>query len=757
MTETVLAGCSPTPLASYLKALGVLRLLSKSFPGTRAGWRGESLVLSEAPSSDALEKFFLHTYSPTPVLAPWNAGSGFYYQERKSKDKDPITGKRIKLGVRDQPTEATKTIDLVADSRNERFGEYRRAIQLCRDELKRLGLAEAPKAEQKDRLLLLLRNTLPENCLEWIDAALLITSEGAKFPPLLGTGGNDGNLDFTSNFMQRLVDVIGVDDGTLPAQSSDWLRTSLFAQTAPGLIAGNIGQFSPGRAGGPNATTGFESDSSINPWDFVLMIEGALPFAAAAVRRSADDPDGVLSYPFTVRAVGAGSGSLGEGDAVSARGELWMPLWGQAATYPEVRALLAEGRVALGRKPARDALDFVRAVHRLGSYRGVDSFQRYGLLMRSGKAYLATPLARVEVARNSPAPWLDDLDQQGWLTRFRRFAQGENVARRFLTLRRRLEDATFDFAGRAPSAAEAQELTILLGDIEAALASSKKARESVSPVPRLSARWVQMADDGTPAFRIARALAGMNSTDVMPLPLLAQLFPVHPTDNVWMTPEYRGKHSAKDLACRVRIHTSTSGSLIETLISLLSARLRLAEQLDIGDKPLLSSAGITVDDLLVFLRSDHMDRRIAALLPGLCLCSIPRDMEHTVGGGVMPAAFALLKLCLTPNASLRKLHLIGEEDSLPVPVGLLAQLAAGNIGNRAVLSAWRRLSASGVSLAVARDALPELGEIDPRRAAAGLLIPLRFSATGAMARSVLASQASETKTAGENLPAGAVQ
>src|SRR3546814_21071728 len=88
-----------------------------------------------------------------------------------------------------------------------------------------------------------------------------------------------------------------------------------------------------------------------------------------------------------------------------------MPLWEQPASYVEVRASLAEGRVAVGRTPARDALDFVRAVHQLGGYRGIRSFQRYGLLMRSGKAYLATPLERVEISDAPQTSILEELAQ----------------------------------------------------------------------------------------------------------------------------------------------------------------------------------------------------------------------------------------------------------------------------------------------------------------------------------------------------------
>lgn len=424
-----------------------------------------------------------------------------------------------------------------------------------------------------------------------------------------------------------------------------------------------------------------------------------------------------------------------------------MPLWRQAATYPEVRSLLAEGRVALDRKPARDSLDFVRAIHRLGGYRGVDRFQRYGLLMRSGKAYLATPLERVEVTKDPKTQWVDDLERSDWLTRFRRFAQEANTARRFLGLRRQLEDALFDLAGSIAAPAKVQWLLGVLGDIEAALAVSKKAQESVPPVPLLSEAWVQAADDGTSAFRIARALSGLQGTGEVRVPLRAQLFPIHPQSNAWMTPEYKAKR-ASDPACRIRVHAEAKGSLTDTLIELLRQRLQVAERLDARDalgspdKLLRSSSGIDLDDLLAFLRAQHMDVHIARLLPGLSLCRIPHDAERAAGEGAVPAAFAILKLCVTPDATLRDLGLLHPDRHLPVPPGMLAQLASAN-SHRAVQMSWRRLRASGLAPLFGINALPKLEPVDSRRAAAALLLPLRFGAVGALGRSVLMAPETE--------------
>jgi CRISPR-associated protein Csx17 len=737
MNEITLGGCSPTPLAGYLKGLGLLRLLSARRPETRAAWRNESLLLRTPLAREEIEQFFLHNYSPTPVMAPWNGGSGFYFQERKSKEKDPTTGKKLKLGIRDQPTAATKTVDSILASKSARLMSYREALTLGRILIKQCGLVEAPdNGKPKDDLVRSLRGILPDNCLGWLDAALLVSGESTQFPPLLGTGGNDGNLDFTSNFMQRLIDVIGTTEEQLPAQSADWLRMSLFGEPTPGLIDSNIGQFSPGQAGGPNATTGFDADAAINPWDFVLMIEGAMLFAAAAVRRNAGDPYGVLSFPFTVRTVGAGSGSLGEGDAANARGEIWMPLWNQAASYAEVRTLLSEGRVALGRKPARDALDFVRAVRQLGGYRGIRSFQRYGLLMRAGKAYLATPLERIEVVDKPHTNLLDELDQ-GWLENFRRFAQGETAANRFQALRHRLENAFFDFSGKKLSPEETQALLALLGEIQSALAGSNKARKDADPLPKLSEQWVQVANDHSPAFRIARALAGLRGSDNVALPLRAQLFPIHPRFSRWKADTDDDKSVRDNPYKGIRLCTGMTGHLSITLRNLLDRRLLLAEKLEMKNKPLDSPAGATLYDIAAFLQSDGMDRRIAALLPGLSLCSIPKDDDQTAGDGPVPAAFALLKLCFTPDSILRSLGVLEEDQHLPVPPGIIAQLASGHKPERAVLTAWRRLHASGLNPVFSRLALPRLDGISAQRAAAALLIPLRFGAYSRLVRNAL--------------------
>jgi len=724
--DVCLTGCSPTPLASYLKALGILRLVAKEDPEAQGWWQGEHFWIRSRLDMEGLTDYFLNRYEPTPVLSPWNAGSGFYFRERKAKEKDPATGKRVKLGVRDEATEATRAVQALIDSTSARLAAYREALEAVRNRLRVLGFEEAPKEDRKDHLAVLLRNTLPHSCLEWLDASVSVSLEGTRFPPLLGSGGNDGNLDFSSNFMQRIVEVVDTRSTTAPDLSGAWLRQSLSGAAVAGLVDRNVGQFSPGQVGRP-----------VNPWDFVLMIEGSLCFASATVRRLSASSDGALGFPFTVRALSAGSGSLGAADAGAARGEMWMPLWRHPVGHSEIRALLSEGLVAVGRHAARDALDFNRAVHRLGGARGVNGYQRFGFIPRNGDAHFAASLARVSVGGDVKTTWTDDLERAEWLDSFRRWAQGPNAAKRAGALRRRLEDALFDAVGRDMAPVDVQALLVLLGEVQAELSRSTKAMEVVPPVPALSERWVESADDGSVAFRIARSLAGLSGTGDMPLPLAAQLFPIHPRTRQWLVIARKSSAAASDPLMGLRLTVDAGGTLVEFMTRILTRRLWAGRQLGMADRPLGSHVGVGFDDLLAFLRSDRMDARIAALTRGLSLCRIPPGTPGEADHNIVPAAYSLIKLCVTQSETLRRLGCLREGEALPTPPGLVALLTSGRGGERAVKLAWRRLRASGLSPLFSVDSLPELDSISARRAAASLLIPLRLGATAAMARSVL--------------------
>ena len=166
----------------------------------------------------------------------------------------------------------------------------------------------------------------------------------------------------------------------------------------------------------------FEAGSRVNPWDFVLMIEGALLFAGSVARRLGVATSSRAVFPFAVDsvAVGYGSATASEETTDGSRAELWLPLWDAPATFGEVRHLFAEGRAQFGRRQARNAVEFALAVNLLGVSRGVTAFARYGFLKRNGLAFLAAPLGRVPVTPRPTARLLDDPNLTRWLDNLRR-------------------------------------------------------------------------------------------------------------------------------------------------------------------------------------------------------------------------------------------------------------------------------------------------------------------------------------------------
>ncbi len=692
-----LVGCAPIPLAAYLKALGLLRAVAEQAdPEARGCWSDEQFILISRLDEAALADFLLERWEPTPVLAPWNGGIGFYPKDNQSG------------------------IEPMSRAGAPRFRGIRETIAQASDILRSMGLTERPDGELKRQLLTRLRAELPDTALAWLDGAVLLAEESPRYPPLLGTGGNDGRLDFTNNFLQRLVELFDVDTGAPTPKARQLLVESLHARATPGMPSSSIGQFSPGSAGGPNADTGFTGGATVNPWGFVLMLEGALLFAAAATRRLESTGAGALSYPFTVRPTGSGSGASALADEKPARAEMWLPLWSAPVGLSELRGLLAEGRVSLGRRPARDGLDFMRAVAHLSVERGIDAFQRYAFMMRSGKAYLATPLNRVRVCRNPGADLIDQLGHHDWLNRFRRLGRSDHASHRLASLVRRLEDALFDLArdGEYPGT-HAERALICLGEAQLHLARSPDAREHCDPVPLLRENWVTtvLAGDGGAELRRAIALAGLHAWRLNAsgdpkyvMPMADHLAPtVQDGRRRWWT----DRHDHRVVW--------NHGDLHGNLLSVLQRRLLEAERLDLPDKPLSHAAPAPLSGVAAWLAGALDTRRIAALLPGLALARIPYGLPgDDATDWPVPAAFAVLKPFFCTDAQLRRAGLLPEHGRLPIPAELIRRLA-GNQIEPALKLALRRLRIAGLAADFRQI---QSGTLDGRRLLAALLAPL---------------------------------
>jgi len=790
-----LDGCAPIPLANYLKALGVLRLVSSpennvkgeaADPAARGWWANERFYLRTRLDRDELLRFFLEDYAPSPIIAPWNGGSGFFPNDNK-------------LGI-----------GPIAEATAERFSAYREAIKEAQSILERNKIAKKPDGVQKDSIRIELRSKLKDCALLWYDAVTLFAQDGFLATPLLGSGGNDGRTDFSNNFMCRLTDLFDTNTGRPSERAEQSLETALFETLSQSLMGVSeveingspkkkllaIGQFSPGASGGANATVGFKRDTLINPWDYVLLMEGTLLFAASATRRLGSANSVRLSYPFTVysSATEGTSGSLvdekrkSKGKFVGASFEMWMPLWERPASLTEIRILLSEGRATLGRQLVNDTIDFARAVATLGVNRGITAFERFAFLQRRGEALSATPKGRIRVEPRAKARLLNDLDAGHWLVRFRQHAreldaQGKNfVAPHHLqTLALRLDEAILAMTkDDAPQVI--QRVLIAVGEVMNYFAKSAAARDpekgNQRPLPLLRREWVIDAADDTPEFRIAAALASLgwseqqiadsdSNTNAETSDDAAEAnSQVRTGDSRGALADWRSDapkttppmaaHFApvveETIARRIRQWADRdpptvvwgSGNLVRNMIAVLDRRLIEQARRGLDDKPLAGSTTADLAAIAAFLEGPPAfdDARCAALLAGLVWAQpawlAPRKSPS---GGTIPFAYAALKPLFTPDAHLRvgpksqpeSRQCLSEGTALPIPPGLLARLRRGEIGE-AVREAMRRAHASGIRSPF-QTARSFAASVDPARLAAALLIPIdEFALTYLMQR-----------------------
>lgn len=692
MPELLLTGCAPVPLAHYLKALGIFRLVAEQKdPNAKGSWERDVFKLHSNLDREALLDFFLKEYRPTPVLAPWNGGSGFYPKDNK------------------------KALEAITNSTHVRFDAYRKAITSISDILLRYSITEK-STDEKANLLMACRNELANEALSWLDAVYVLGQDGPKYPPLLGTGGNDGRLDFTNNFMHWITEVLELGDAHPSSHAEHWLNTALFTLTAPGQSSkAAIGQFLPGSSGGANSGSGFNGSAQVNPWDFVLMIEGAVLFAAASVKKLESANDGSLVYPFCVRQTGVGYVSASRSDESNSRSEMWMPLWSRESSLSEVRAVFSEGRAQVRGKAARTGIDLAQAAVSLGVDRGIDAFQRYGFQVRNGLSYFATPLDRVLVRRNARVDLLADIEQ--WYDRLRMrcspSAKPEapnSVVTALTALERSIMDLCQDGSNARMSA-----LLAALGRTQRAVARSSKwasdPKVNIKPACGLRPQWLTDADDGSVEYRLAASLAGVRALlDKDMLHMREHLEPVvvkGGKDRSWV--EWAERPS-NDVVWH-------NGDPIDALNAVLGRRVMRTQQAGVAGWQDRSPIAARLEDITAFIERRTDDALLVDLLWGLSLLDWQQvdqqQQESDVEERAVPSAlYALLKLCFHPA---RK-----DEDAIPL-VPDIARRAMQGDGVGASTVAARRLRASGLAPLVTE--LP-VSNASVRRTAAALLFPI---------------------------------
>ena len=711
--EIELGGCTPEPLMSYLKALGIFRIVAEQSDGNaRAWWKNDTFFLHSMLDREELTAFFLDEYKPTPIVSPWNSSSSIT-SKSESKNLDN------KVLVLESP----------------RFHLWNEVVQISRHIYGQSQ--EIKSSERKEWILAQCRVWFPDEALDWLDATYILTSSGAKFPPILGTGGNDGRLEFSRNFFQNIVLALNLDNKRNgDSIIRDQVVAALFDEGSPRLQKRTNGFFNPGSVGGANSSVGFSGDSLTNPWDYVLMFEGALLFAGAAARRLSPQSRTKAVFPFTVDNSAGGYGTAADSEyGDSSRAEFWAPVWDSPTSLRELSHLVSEGRAQLGRRQAGTGTDFARAVAGLGIERGVSQFHRYGFMVRNGLAYLAAPLGRFRVRQDNSevdrTNVLFDLDQ--WTDSLRRQLSGRNAPAGLGSALRRIDDSIIEFCQRGHPR-DLQNVLIAVGRAERWLAKSS-IRDKVDPIDNLSWEWIEHAkDDDTPEFRLARSLA---SILYEPRDGQRQIGPIREN----LEPVKTRQYQRTEWDDTNRSFVWTAGDPLSNMLAVLTRRCLDGQREGLRHPPLDSQYSARLTDIVAFLNGDVDYQRIADLALPLSFIPHwrPRGVEDSQQRNSINApfelstAYATMKLTLLPRKF--ECQEYGADIDIWQEPRMLALLRARRV-NDAYDVAHRRIIASGLRPLSSSPGISDRSEYG-RRLAAALLFPLDEINNNALAQRAL--------------------
>lgn len=331
-----LPGLSPDSLGNYLASLGLLRVLSRRWPGTRIAWRDEVLRVIGGPTT-----------------------------------LDELLDELVRIANTQVDSEVSKR----------EWTQYDRAWSDAQK--------EGTKAKSGAKLALW-QAKAPEAQLQ-LFAAHAVPHGRVSYNSLLGSGGNAGRRDFAAGW-KKAVDALAVPTsaakgramnarGSAGAQGADERRTALRALLRGEPTTWMVEKLAAG-SWFSEATTLYNSGQSaaregkISPWAMALACEGLAFLAGGPSRRlGALSARAVGAFPFVTQPIAASA----EKEADRLRGEIWTPLWSRPLSLAEVGTLFSRGRAELHGRGALTPAAFATAIRARGVDAGVSEFRRFTL------------------------------------------------------------------------------------------------------------------------------------------------------------------------------------------------------------------------------------------------------------------------------------------------------------------------------------------------------------------------------------------
>lgn len=624
MHRHVLKGCAPTPASSYLKSVGVMRILAEQKESTiRMCWENDRAVLETSMSCDEILRFIMDEYKPTPIITPWSYNK--FKKSRRIYDKF------------DEP----------------RFEPYRATLKVIDDihgglsrVLNKKNLAKKDVDNNKPYLSRMYRAKFPDEAVEWLDAVYVIAADKARYAPILGSGGNDGNFDLAENFAKKLDKLLLAKNKNM---SQRWLDAALFGNIVQLEPSTTIGH-NPDGSGGPNFGTGFVGSALSNPWEFVMMLEGSILFAGSVARRYTAGSDRAV-FPFTTDAANVGYATAIDGE--EGRGEIWFPLWEHPASYAEIKHVFNEGRVELNGRQARTGIEFARAIASFGTERGISDFQQFCILQRKGRDHLTVNTGRMRVVDEPAVRLISDIDS--WYNPIIRQSKRKEASASLKRLVRNMDAAIMRLCKHRDNR-YMQEILVLIGRLERYVTD----HTDLKPLQKLSSGWLDKCYDGTAEFRLAASVASIKAE--------SGVGSVRYNLENLEQDHYKWVKKVGSPSCV----WNEDDNLIRNMSRVLIRRGIDAQIHGASSIPVNSTVHASVQDVMEFLNG-HLDLdKIGRLIPPLSLVDTS-DYEYpwrneTQTESPIPEAYAVMKLIYPP---------IVEE--IPFNMSALHMLVAGRV------------------------------------------------------------------------------
>lgn len=621
MEPLYLYGCRHDILGHYLKAIGLLRVLSlcadeaNRDPDAEGWWDLEQacfcLRSPKYPTKEALVEFFALHFRPTGVFAAWNKESGC-----------DASGTE-KLGVKPEWLTANQLSTQVvsAEERKKPANRYKligsEALELYRDTAtasvrEAMDAVVAPFVKMNSEHPLFLAKGIAGRAHLWRthwEYLLVYHKRRVEYRRAIeAIRSHSGTAKQLLKLKEKLKAVEKQIAELLPFESRNGGESSSKGKGTP---------FFPDAIKAYNIGSGWVTENyPFNALDYVLAVEGGFAMRGSVGRTLAANSKRFAAFPFVFDACDE---LIDDGNEVKGTARaLWFPLWNRPVTFTELSSFISDAQARLPGKDARFSAEFMRALHSQGVDAGFAGWQEFRFKMMISRVPWVTTGNYIGSAFRDDATRLNralhPLDESHFLDQFEIAWKGNKAAAQSPHPVRAKINTAMETAAKETTPRHCLDLLATIFCACRQIAISQSFRDTLPgkracffhPLPMED--WSALfAGFDQAEFRVARAIASMvglmrqqDGKYSKTLPTFGSILPLNLGPTGWYL-------ATKGDRSHQAVWSGTD--LCHDLAAVLGRRYM--DSLTDDRPALISAFGAPLGDVLAFLRAELDDHLIA--------------------------------------------------------------------------------------------------------------------------------------------------